>query len=532
MTYTIKDKRDFKNFMRLVITDNQSHKNAEKIFEFEQNEYVFEKNDCENIYCRVSNHGNNNLNVCFCMDECENITIDGRGSFFRFKDGITPFLMRCGKNITLKNFKIYVENTNVISGKVIYSSNERVDVKIPEKHEVFLKGNGLFLRSNGKKYELKYSFSALKGRISEKDCGQCFDEPFELLPKSLNGQVLSIPNPPKTVDVNSDIVLISTGSREGSGIIIDRCQNIRIENVTIYHCVGMGVIAQKSKDISIDKMKVMRYGDGAFSLNADAVHFVNCRGKIEVSNSLFESQLDDACNIHGIYTKIVDVNENKIKVRFMQQETLDIPIYQTGDKVEICESDTLKPYFDAEIQDVVYNNDGTANITLNKIPRLIYDNSLAEIASDKVSFILKNCIIRDNRTRGVLLAAKGNLMVEGNYFNTHNSAILFEANATFWFESGGVDVAKIKNNFFCGTDSKAEAVIKVCKRDKQTDDFYFNKHITVSDNVFDKDCGNIMECSNTEEFIFFDNVTYDNKKPVISNTKKVSLDRNECGYES
>lgn len=532
MTYTIKDKRDFKNLIRLVIVDNQSNKNAEKIFEFEQNEYVFEQNDCENIYCRVSNHGNNNLNVCFCMDECENITIDGRGSFFRFKDGITPFLMRCGKNITLKNFKIYVENTNVISGKVIYSSNERVDVKIPEKYEVFLKGNGLFLHSNGKEYELKYSFSALKGRISEKDSGQCFDAPFELLLKSLNGQVLSIPNPPKTVDVNSDIVLISTGSREGSGIIIDRCQNIRIENVTIYHCVGMGVIAQKSKDISIDRMKVMRYGDGAFSLNADAVHFVNCRGKINVTNSLFESQLDDACNIHGIYTKIVEVDKNRIKVQFMQKETLDIPIYQIGDKLEICKNDTLKPYFDAEIQDVVYNNDGTADVILDKTPSIVHGNSLAEVASDKVLFTLKNCIIRDNRTRGILLAAKGSLLVEGNYFNTHNSAILFEANANFWFESGGVDVAEIKNNFFCGTDSRAESVIKVCKRDKQTDDFCFNKHIDISNNLFDKDCYNILECNNTREFIFSDNITYGNKRLTISNTENVLLDGKEWNYES
>ena len=65
----------------------------------------------------------------------------------------------------------------------------------------------------------------------------------------------------------------------------------------------MGIVGQLSENITLDGITAepREGGKRLLSTNADATHFINCRGKIEVARCKFVQMMDDASNVHGIY---------------------------------------------------------------------------------------------------------------------------------------------------------------------------------------------------------------------------------------
>src|SRR5699024_1666348 len=86
-------------------------------------------------------------------------------------------------------------------------------------------------------------------------------------------------------------------------------RGVAIRDVNLYHCGGMGVIAQRSRDIELRKLVIVPSpGKGRMiSITADATHYVNCGGYIRMIDCTFENQKDDATNIHGLYMAVEKV---------------------------------------------------------------------------------------------------------------------------------------------------------------------------------------------------------------------------------
>ena len=78
-------------------------------------------------------------------------------------------------------------------------------------------------------------------------------------------------------------------------------------------------------------------------------------------------------------------------------------------------------------------------------------------------------------------------VVENNIFHSPGAAILFEGDANFWFEQGGVNDCTIRNNVFdnCLFGVWGEAIIDVQAGIKeQRDVSRYNKNIKVYNNTF------------------------------------------------
>jgi hypothetical protein len=78
------------------------------------------------------------------------------------------------------------------------------------------------------------------------------------------------------------------------------------------------------------------------STNADATHFVNCSGRIEMLDCFFENMNDDAINVHGNdapVIKIVDTRSVEVRVSHYQQ--FGVNVYRAGDTVNVLEAGTL-----------------------------------------------------------------------------------------------------------------------------------------------------------------------------------------------
>ena len=97
-------------------------------------------------------------------------------------------------------------------------------------------------------------------------------------------------------------MVFGAAARYNPGFTLADCRGVEIRNVNLYHCGGMGVIAQRSRDIELRKLVIVPSpGKGRMiSITADATHYVNCGGYIRMIDCVFENQKDDATNIHGM----------------------------------------------------------------------------------------------------------------------------------------------------------------------------------------------------------------------------------------
>lgn len=449
-------------------------KNQVDCLEFDKGEYHFSGDLlAEGNYC-ISNHGSNGpKRAAFFLKDMENFTINGNGSEFICDDISLGFIIDNCENITLKNFKFDSKVRFTCSGKVSQTGDDYfvADFNISEPY--FIRNGDLFFGAEKQKYApaicmIECNSDSKKFRSDaadswfETDSKVKFDEIEE-------GKFKVTGFERYVTQGNTVIVLSGYGSRQAPAIFAKDSANIKIENYTLYGCMGMGVIAQKCENITIDNMKTTCKDDRCYSASADATHFVSCRGLIHIKNCSFEAQLDDCFNVHGIYNKIIAKGDSSIIIKYVHPESKGIDIYQKGTVIEISDKDSLLPYFKCKVVDVkVLNNDctvlyldtGTENIRL-------YD--VIEDVTRCPSVIFENNRVAFNRARGMLLASRGKTIIKNNYFNTPGCAILFESNGTFWYEGGFVKDVVIENNVFdnCCYTEWGNEVISVCKRAKQ-----------------------------------------------------------------
>lgn len=82
----------------------------------------------------------------------------------------------------------------------------------------------------------------------------------------------------------------------------------------------MGVYGLRSENILLKAVctVVNRSEKRRFSCAADAFHFTNCRGLIELDGCNCNGQGDDALNIHGIYARIVAVLKDRKQIELFE----------------------------------------------------------------------------------------------------------------------------------------------------------------------------------------------------------------------
>ena len=111
---------------------------------------------------------------------------------------------------------------------------------------------------------------------------------------------------------------------------------------------------------------------------------------------------------------------------------------------------------------------------------------IGEVGDSQFVYIHDNYIGK-NRARGMLLNCTGKTIIENNTFHSPGAAILFEGDASYWFEQGGVTDCTIQNNIFdnCLYGVWGNAIIDVgAGITKNLDVSRYNKNIKVLNNTF------------------------------------------------
>lgn len=295
-----------------------------------------------------------------------------------------------------------------------------------------------------------------------------------------------------------NILVISAARRMGAGIFCCDSADVTCSNVTVLSCHGMGFIAQTSRDIRLDGFHTRRPEGLAYSAVADATHFVDCDGSVTVENCVFEGQLDDALNIHGMYTRVIGVEKDALFLREMHRDATGIRIFRDGDSIQVLDQKTLIPFVERVIRKVEYINSEVIRLELEPLSPVTADNAgcvpepeikpgqVVENISHNVSLTFRHNIVRGNRARGMLIASRGRTVIEDCYFHTSGAAVLFEANGEYWFESGGTRDVTIRGCRFdaCRHGRWGNAVIECARRKATEEGRYFHRSIRVLDNTF------------------------------------------------
>lgn len=280
----------------------------------------------------------------------------------------------------------------------------------------------------------------------------------------------------------------------------------------------MAFIAQKCENVAIRRCTVTPDGDRCWSAGQDATHFVNCRGSVIIEDSRFENQLDDAVNLHGIYTRIDGVADDRILVRYAHFQARGIDIYAVGDRIQMMYPENQMPIGFATVAAVEVINPDTTVLTLTETEGEIAKGMIVENLSDEAEAYIRRNLIRNNRARGMLIAAKGHIEITDNHFHSGGSAIQFESDPFHWYECGGTRDVLIARNFFddCRHGKWSRAVVDINKRREVVEGFYYHDRIEIRDNRFTQTNVPCVAADNVGNLIFENNEYADSITSVVA----------------
>ena len=459
----------------------------------------------EETYLSISNNDEGLKRIGFPLEGMKNLEIDGSGAVFIFHGPMIPFLVEKSSGITLRNFSFDFVRPFHSEGRVLAVTPESVDLEFTTEFPYAIR-HGILVFTGSKKApeaettvksgEVIYPCLSLLAFDAERREPAYMAKDRFGLSEGLVAQEIGPGKVRLILDKISaqpgDILVFGT-PREYPGIVISESARVHLENVTINHAGGMGVIAQKSEDLSLNKVRIVppEGGKRVVSVDADATHFVNARGRIEMIDCVFEGQKDDATNIHGLYARISrKLAPDQIEIQLVHPQQAGMDFVKPGMRLELTNGPTLEPLGSTVAKEVTRLN---KEYSIVKTEHPLSENvgvgdSVADSGANTAEVLIQNCVIGKNRARGILLGSRGKTVIEGNKFHSPGAAILFEGDARFWFEQAGVRDVMIRNNTFdnCnyGVWGKSCIQIGTGMTEAARKTTRYNKNITIKNNLF------------------------------------------------
>lgn len=470
---------------------------------FAAGRYDFHPDRAFEKYLFVSNNDEGLKRVAFPLMGANNLEIDGQGAMFVFQGPMVPFLVESSTDVTLKNLSFDFTRPFHSEARVLAVTPDSVDVEFSEEFPFEIR-NGILVFTSGKPHagpattvkngETLYPYSSLLAFDSERrETAFMAKDRYKLgagvVAKSLGDRKVRLLV--DDVSATPGNILVFGSPRKFPGVVISDSARVTLENVTIHHSGGMAVIAQRSEDLRLSRVKVTPAPGGkrVVSATADATHFVNCRGKIELLDCLFETQKDDATNIHGLYARVSRIlSPNRFEIRLIHPQQAGVDFVRPGTRLEITDGPSLVTTGVVTARVVERLNKETTIVETDEASGVEVGNVVADADANTAEVVIRNCVLRGNRARGFLLGSRGKTLVEGNTFHTPGAAILFEGDARHWFEQAGVRDVLIRDNIFdnCNFGVWGKGCIQVASgiADEHKRTSRYNRNIRIEDNLF------------------------------------------------
>ena len=449
----------------------------------------------------VANNDPGVKRVVFALDDLKNFTLEGAGAHFVCHGEMIPISAENSRQLTLRGFTIDWERPFNFQSRVIAAHPELNAFDVAVSDEVVYEIRGQRLIFMGKPPRTPDSWKEWAPQTTEFMTWQrnlqwnmWFDEktrspiPGEFLwslkadprVEEISPRVIRIfdavnqlPTPGMILTVNG----MMEPNRTSPAIRISGGDNLLVEDVSIYHAGGMGLIVQRTDGLTVRRLQVvLPPGKNRYvTTTADATHFNGCRGDILLEDCTFENMLDDSANIHGCFVRIEkQLGQKTLLCRRIHSQQRGLIVAERGDHIRFVTSRDLQSYGDAKVVSTRELNGDLFEMTLDHLPDggVQTDSGIYNLTWQP-NLVMRGCTVRNNRARAMLIATAGDVLVEKNTFTRSSMAgIQFEGDNGFWWESGPTRHVVIRNNLFTDVYGAVLRVVPTIDAKKFPDALY------------------------------------------------------------
>jgi hypothetical protein len=366
-----------------------------------------------------------------------------------------PFVVENSERVILRNFSVDWQRPFYSQGEVEIADRDGVVVRIDaDAYPYRVENGGLVFEGEGWESPLTEGVFAFDPATraptfrSGDSMGLGFPERIRA-EKVASGAVRLREEFPRLPEPGT-LIVFRHYNRHTPGVFSLFSGNVLCESITLHQAGGMGFIAQFCENVELRGCTVTPSSGRIFSVCADATHFVNCRGGILLRDCLFENQLDDPLNVHGLNTRLKEiVDRYSVVTERVHHEQHGVAVGMAGDTVLFSDDRTLLGYHENLIDSVDSINARYARVRFrHALPEKTRPGHVIENTSWIPDLHVTGCAVRNNRARGFLVSVAGKVRIEGNRISAPGAGIKISGDAKFWFESGAVRDVEIRDNDF------------------------------------------------------------------------------------
>jgi hypothetical protein len=422
------------------------------------------------------------------------LEIDGNGSLLVFEGNTRPFHIENCEQVTVRNLRIDWSRPPFSQGVVLEAGPKWLKVKVDSEYPVSgeepIEAIGEYDRALGLP---SINGLDLYGHVRS----------VRLLGPQVLKIYLSAP-----ISLQAGATVVMRHRVYGVNLFeLARCKNVYFEEVTLHAAPGMGIVAQAVSGMHFNRLRVMprAHSGRMLSLNADAVHLINCKGNIELLDCSFQGMGDDAINICSSFWRIAQVIDGHTWVVEgrgpANGEWGELP--SKGTTVDLCDAKTLAVLGSA----VVSESCSALQRAVIKVeqPVAVKEGTILCDSQRDTNSIVANCMFKGNRARAIV--AHNNIKIMNNTFYGQSLAAILLAADAWWMEGPVVRNVEIDGNSFdynyFGQCAGRRGAITV----DTAEDFeksvaiedHVNKRVSISSNKFSRSYGSAIFVNRTSE---------------------------------
>ena len=442
---------------------------------FENAEYHFFSAGVHRGYFAPTNNDSGEKSVVFPLLGKKNITLTGNGARFVFHSRLFPFIISGCENIAVNDISVDFSFPRYAVGKTAGCDKDGFSLKVDAEKYPFSVADGNLIFAAGEEVRTtalkKFFLSGMPGEAGLAVylvAGDTVD-PLKNLPapvlmtdaEEISEGLIRFTYRPDSARIDLEpgrrLLISHDENRENDVFFIENSAGVILRNIDIYRGAGMGVIGQTSRDITIENMKVAvpAWRCEPVSITADAFHFVHCEGRLNIRGCTVCDTLDDAVNIHGIYTLAEAVSADRALLRLGHHEQYGFNPYRAGDALRIIGPNGEKGC--AVVRETSISGDGSKiNVRFDRdVSSLIAHGDHIENPGRMPEVLIENNTF--HRCPHVLLGSNRKTVVRNNDLMLSGGLVLVD-NMKYWYESGPVEDVSIENNIF-RTDAAAVSAV-------------------------------------------------------------------------
>ena len=449
------------------------------------------------------------------FDGVENLVIEGNNSKIVFHNKMITVAFDNCRNVKLQNIEIDFERPTMSEIKIEALGSGFVDVSFHRDSRYSIVNGRIMLMGEGWRsnqnhcIEFDPNLQTMRYSGLWNELEKC--PAAEIAPGRVRFAV-----PEKLRPSVGNILTVRDIIRDQVGAFNLKSKDITYSNVRMRYMHGLGIVSQFVENVTMDR--VYCEPDAASgrvtAASADFMHFSGCRGLVKVVDCRFAGSHDDPVNVHGTNLRVVEnLGKNRLKLRFMHHQSYGFDAFFNGDEVAFVNAKKMLRYAMAHIKKVEKLSEREVIVTLDgEIPKdLTVNEDCLENITWTPEVLIKGNFFSRTSTRGVLLTTPRKAVIEDNtFFNCGMSAILIEADAQGWYESGPVCDVTIRNNTFidCGYQGGAGGyIIALHPSNSIIDaDNPVHRNVTIEDNIFITYDIQVLYAKSTQGLAFRNNV--------------------------